>query len=315
MQTVHTLPHAKAEVAVRLTAVLCIKGGLSALDPALSSWWRWWRATIPGQTLVCWRDGASSAWRPLVAHGVEQELLGMWTPASSPGAPRSIQWADRAYDHGELLGHSVTWLDLPAVLGQERVSMICLRLPEGTSAALLTQLGEVSMQTLPLWWGTAGYALDYVSGRSDVAAQQMAALARRYWCAQLLDLTSLQWDALQGLPGVNWLTWLSASFVEHRGLTLDDLVQALGAASGERVFHRRSANGLSVAAGAEPVKGDINQSEPLASYARIAHIMKGLVLETMTPLAGPLARPKVLKAWLNRFEAPQVWLQADISHE
>ncbi|MFX9073451.1 hypothetical protein ABTN28_19585, partial [Acinetobacter baumannii] len=80
MQTVHTLPHAKAEVAVRLTAVLCIKGGLSALDPALSSWWRWWRATIPGQTLVCWRDGASSAWRPLVAHGVEQELLGMWTP-------------------------------------------------------------------------------------------------------------------------------------------------------------------------------------------------------------------------------------------
>jgi Protein of unknown function (DUF3396) len=194
----------------------------------------------------------------------------------------------------------------------ERLSLISLTLPSSTPAGTLTQLGDATMRALPLWWGTAGYALRQISGRPDIVGRDMAALSRRYWCAQIMDTTALQWDGLEGLPGINWLTWLSEEFAHSKATNLNDLSTAASAELAQGVFHRLTPHGLSLAAGPSPIQGDINTGEDIRPYIRVSQMLRPLKLAEMTPLAGPLGRPDVLSAWLNRFEAPAAWLEADI---
>lgn len=148
------------------------------------------------------------------------------------------------------------------------------------------------------------------SGRPDVVARRMLALSHRHWCVQMLDLTALQWDALNGLPGTAWLHWIGAAFAEQRGTTLEALAQTAAAELVHSVFHRLTPQGLSIAAGASPHTGDMNLADDLRPYARTAAVLKPLMLETLTPMAGRLADPKLLDAWLHRFDAPEDWLSA-----
>jgi len=310
MQTVHTLRRATAQVAMRQTVLLCIKGSLVAHETTLDRWWRWLRATPFGGRLTCWQSGHSALWRWLAAHDDPLDLHTFLPPPRSAGAPRWIQLADKPDTPGDGKTTSLLIQDLPPVMGMERASLILLRLPDDTPPAAFTQLGEASLQLLPLWWGTAGYAFQNLSGRPDVVARRMVALAHRHWCVQMLDLSALQWDALNGLPGAAWLHWIGAAFAERRGTSLEALAQVAAAELPHSVFHRLTPQGLSIAVGARSHTGDMNLADDLRPYARAAAVLKPLMLEALTPMAGRLADPELLDAWMHRFDAPEDWLDA-----
>jgi hypothetical protein len=313
LTTVRTLRRASAQIGLRQTAMLFVKGTLASHAGALMDWWQWWRSTAHGRCLTHWRSGSSQVWQSITSNERELSWSAMFSAATSDSAPRWLELSDRPDNGCDPSSTSLMIYDLPAVMGLDRASLMCLRLPDSATPASFTQLGEASLKLLPVWWGTAGWAFQYESGRPDVAARRMAALARRYWCAQILDTTSLQWDALLGIPSVNWLTWVGPAFAEQQGTTLDALATAAAVHVNETIFHRLTGNGLSIAAGPKPLKGDINLAEDFNPYTIAAKVLKPLFLNKMTPLAGPFADPIVLNAWLQRFELPQAWLTADIS--
>ncbi len=311
LATVHTLRRASAQITMRQTALLCVKGSLSAHETALAGWWQWWRATPQGRSLACWRSGASTAWQSLMAGEGERDFAALLAPPRSEGAPRWLEFADRPDAASEGSSTELMLYDLPDVMGMQRASMILMRLPDDAAPATFTQLGEASLQRLPIWWGTAGYAFHKVSGRPDIAARQITALAHRYWGVQLLDTTALQWDALHGMPGVNWLSWIGPAFAEQQGSSIKALANAATGYTHQSVFHRLTAHGLSIAAGPQPHKGDMNLAEDLGTLACIADLLTPLIQAELTPSAGPLSRPEVLDAWLHRFTAQRQWLEAD----
>ena len=48
------------------------------------------------------------------------------------------------------------------------------------------------------------------------------------------------------------------------------------------------------------------------AYVRVDELLRPLMLTEHTPLWGPFANPKVLSAWLRRFETPREWLECNI---
>jgi Protein of unknown function (DUF3396) len=315
LTTVRTLHRAFADVELQRTAALLVKGSLDIYENELSDWWQWWRSTVYGRALTHRRDGSDSVWRPIVHRKYEHTWPEIFSTAHSHAAPRWLELTDQSESDSGLSSTSMTIYDLPAVMGLDRASLILLRLPDNAAPVNFTELGEVSLQLLPIWWGTAGWTFQYKSGRPDVAARRMAALARRYWCVQILNTTNLQWDALLGMPSVNWLTWIGPVFAAQSGTTLEALAIAAAAHLNESVFHRLTPNGLSVAAGPIPLKGDINLAENFRPYSLAAKLLQPLLLEKMSPLAGPFADTNVLDAWLHRFELPEEWLNANFDDE
>jgi hypothetical protein len=153
----------------------------------------------------------------------------------------------------------------------------------------------------------------HTQGTMFTAHKHMAALAKRYWGVQIQDMTALQWDGFRGLPGINWLTLIGNEFAAAKEISLDALVGAAGQLKSEGVFLRRGTHAIVIAAGSKPLQGDINVGEEMARYVRVDELLRPLLLTEHTPLWGPFAKPRVLSAWLRRFEAPREWLECDIA--
>lgn len=197
--------------------------------------------------------------------------------------------------------------------GLERASHLRFVFDDPVSATELAALGDLVLQHLPVWWGAGGYAFEFTGGSPDAGGQRMAVLAKRHWATQVQHLSSLQWDALAGMPSVNWLVLLGPAFLTQAGLSIEALANAVEPRARSGVYARQGLHGLALAAGPRPLTGDINGQDDLAPYAELDRLLAPLRLATHRPLAGPLARPEVLEAWLRRFDDPQGWLAADLS--
>jgi hypothetical protein len=197
----------------------------------------------------------------------------------------------------------------------ERASHLHVLFPDDTAPATVAALGEWTINRIPLWWGSAGLVFQHTTGTLFTAHKQMAALAKRYWGVQIQDMTALQWDALHGMPGVNWLTLIGKDFAESRGMNIEGIVSEVAKLAGDGVYHRVGAHGVALAAGPKPLRGDINTSEDIGAYLSVARLIQPLLLTHHTPLSGPFAASEVLDAWLGRFSDPQSWLDCDIATE
>jgi hypothetical protein len=226
-------------------------------------------------------------------------------------------WRLELAEHGdcEADGSGAWWqlADLPPVLGMERASYVRVLLASDASATALAELGDWSINRLRLWWGAGGFMFHHTRGSPAFAARRMAALAKRHWAVQIQDMAALQWDALRGMPGVNWLTLIGDEFAQSCGLTTDKIASQAAVDESRGVFHRRGLHGIALAAGSRPSSGDINLGDDLTNYARIAQLVEPLLLVGHTPLSGPFARPEVLAAWSRRFVDPQTWLACNIA--
>jgi hypothetical protein len=197
---------------------------------------------------------------------------------------------------------------------RNRASSIRLRFDEGTSPSELAALAAWLVEEVPLHWASFGYCLlPRPTWGFVLQDQAVQALVRRYWGVQLIDPVLLQWDALLGLPGVNWLTLVGEEFAQSKGATLESIGAAADAARPAGVFHRRGARGIVLAAGPAPLRGDINHDENLGAYVHVANLLAPLLLKTHSAFIGPFATSRLVSAWLNRFTDPSGWLDAAVA--
>lgn len=314
LRTIHTIKPATTNMAARLGFTVFVRGSLRDQVDALQDLCGRLGAGLGGGSPRFFRSRGNPAWAPLSGSrsGSGAQLRLAELAGASPGG-----WLLELATHGgcesDATGDWWQFADLPAVLGIERASYVRVLLASGTRAAVLTALSEWSLDHLRLWWGTGGHVFHHTHGSPVFAHRRMAALAKRHWAVQIQDMTALQWDALRGMPGVNWLTLVGDAFALAGGLTTDAVASEAAAHIGRGVFYRRGVHGIALAAGSGPSTGDINVGDDLSHYARVAELLDPLLLDAHTPLSGPFARPEVLTAWLKRFGNAQNWLECDIA--
>ncbi|MDP9044235.1 MAG: DUF3396 domain-containing protein [Pseudomonadota bacterium] len=310
LRTLHAIAPATTDMAARLGFTVFVHGSLHDQMDALEDLWRRLSAGLCGGPPRFFRSRGSPAWVSLPQAGPGPGLADL--AGSSSGG-----WLLELAEHREAESDaSSTWwqfADLTPVRGIERASYVRVLLPSGTRPAALAALGEWSIDHLRLWWGAGGYVFHHTHGAPVFAATRMAALAKRHWAVQIQDVAALQWDALRGMPGVNWLTLVGDAFAQAHGMTAADIGSAAALSASRGVFHRRATHGIALAAGSGPSRGDINLADDLSSYISIARLVEPLLLTTHLPLSGPLSRPDVLSAWLKRYSEPKPWLECSIA--
>lgn len=312
--TVHTIKPATTDAYIALGFDVFVRGPLRTHLNALEDIWTRLQSGLLRKRFVEYRMASDPAWRQLpeagstkgfaATFGMTDPLLGYW----------GVELCDRPKTPHATSGYTVLqFADAAPVRGMERLSHIRVRFGSETPVSTLTSLGEWASTHLPLWWGTAGFMFHHTEGTMFTAHTRMAALAKRHWGVQIVDATALQWDGLRGLPGINWLTLVGNEFAEAKDVSVDALADQANGLESEGVYQRRGTHATVIAAGRKPLQGDINLGESLDAYARVDELLRPLLLTDHTPLWGPFANPRVLNAWLRRFEEPRAWLECGIS--
>lgn len=317
LDTIHQVALAQADVAMRPGLVLFVRGPLRPHAAALDAFWQRLSGTRAGARLAVMRTRSTShQWANIVDTDASLPFSARFGFGTAPPGGWSLELADAPLPRDTAQTAARVHLqveDRATLLGQERASSIRVLFDASVASAEIAQLGDWAIHHLPLWWGTAGWVFDHAALHPQIACARIASLAKRYWGVQLLDDAALQWDALAGMPSVNWLTLVGNAFAESRGWTADALASDPAELAAEQVFVRRGTQGVAIAAGTRPVPGDINLHEDFSPYVHAARRLAPLRLAEHRPLTGPLAVPDVLAAWLGRFTAPQPWLEADLN--
>lgn len=309
LKTIHDLPPAQTDVSRYLGLAVFIDGSLSQVGLGPRQLWQLLSGTSFGRRLARCRLAADAGWQAAEeavdlaerrGRNANDELVfnGMVFAASDGASSPSLEIADRG-----------------AVLGMNRASHLLFRFPDAVSAEELASVAAWVLDHVPLWWGTAGWFFRVGKGPPPATGRRLAGLAKRYWGVQLLDTTALQWDALEGMPSVNWMNLIGQGFVDKVGASLPTLLAQATTLRQRAVFHRAGKHGVAFAAGARPSLGDINADERMDALVQVAGLLKPMLLGSLFPMTGPLAQPEVLSAWLHRFSRPQAWLDCDIHAE
>lgn len=314
LQILHTIEPAKTDLAVRLGFVVFVRGPMRNHLDALEDLWARLHAGLIGKRFARYRSMSRTPWTTLTEARTQSKFADLFELRGPLVGRWGLELAERGDESGtQPAGAWLQISDLAPVRGMERASHLRLLLPDDTSVATIAALGEWAINHLPLWWGSAGFVFHHTSGTMFTAHTRMAALAKRYWTVQIQDMTSLQWDALRGMPGVNWLTLIGDGFAQSKGLDAERFQAEIAALATEGVFNRRGAHGVAFAAGVGPLQGDINVGEDIRPYAQVARRLQPLLLTQHTPLFGPFAKPDVLSAWLSRLSGPKAWLDCGVA--
>jgi hypothetical protein len=309
LQTVHAIADAQATVDVRLAMTVFVRGGLDAWIDAL---WHHSSGCLSGKPLTMYRAGADFEWRSLRdAQGhADAQLTSVHSRLRQSGV---LEFRGGVGDDLDALGVGLELADLPEVSGLQRASHFRLLFDDNAPAGEIGAWVNWTLDHVPLWWLSAGYVFHHRNGYRDVAYQRIAAIAKRYWCVQVQDLSSLQWDAIQGMPSVNWANAVGREFAIQQGTSVDEIAAHAATVMRGGIFHRLGTHGIAVASGPRPLLGDINADEDFSAYSDVATLLKPLLLTEHTPLSGPFEKPDLMSAWLRRFENPYAWLDCPIS--
>jgi hypothetical protein len=301
LQTIHSIRPATVDVRQELCLVVVVRGGLLARSVDLQAFWDRVRATSFGRKLAFSRPGTQSAWAPIRPDASPLP----YPDAQAAGLCRSACLAESSQGGGR----SLSVLDLGSALGLERASHLLFRFPPSTEPEEMAGLALLCVESVPLWWGTCGWFLESHGGRRP--GRRMAALAKRFWCAQVLDPAALQWDALEGLASVNWLTLIGTELCAQFSVAPDRLVDAASRYASRGVFVRQGSGGVTLAAGAKPMKGDINLDENMAAYVAVSECVRPMMASSAT-LSSSFESKEIMNAWMHRFSDPHGWLEAEI---
>jgi hypothetical protein len=310
-ESIFEIPRAASSVSMRLSLVLFVRGPLRAHAAKLGDLFECMRVTAAGKSLRRYRLQGDNRWQDVSAPSPSGDFGTLFNyPVAEPGS-WGVELAERSDDPSAGEDNFMQIADLVPSFGVERASYVRMTFGERTPIAEIASLANWSINNFPLWWGSAGWCFHHVAGRVYPAYAHIAAMAKRYWAVQIQNLTALQWDALRGMPGVNWLTLIGQEFAVQNGLKLESLMSDVGKGNG--VFQRGGAFGLVLAAGSKPIKGDVNVGEGVGAYKQIAKIIAPLLLTEQASLGGPFDRPEVTAAWLGRFQDSRSWVECDIS--
>ena len=304
------IKRATADVAPRLAFVVFIRGRLAAHAAALRTLMSKLQAGWLDQRLTRYRAAAQIEWSDVANARSPTFLADLCETWPREGGTHSLQLASDVEQTPQ--ANKWEFVDVPPLPDTDRASHIFVRFADGTPASVLSELAAWLIDALPVWWATGGYVFEHRSGAVFTAHIRMVALAKRYWAVQIVDRTSLQWDAMRGMPGGNWLTLIGRDYARAMKLDLGKIEADAAALAAQKVFHRAGRHALVVAAGPKPLLGDINAYEDFDAYVHVARLIAPLLLADPTPLAGPFASAEVLDAWLHRFEKQEEWLACDI---
>ena len=300
---------AVAVVNVVPSCVLLVRGSLLPHWASVAQLWRFLLRTSSGHPFTQHRRGATVLWHDIPQDRQEADALIDKVPLGG-----GCRWFEAASsDKHDALHLEVS--DLAPVAGTERTSHIRLRFPKDVAPSHIVHFAEFAIQNLPLWWGSAGFAFEHVSGPRLIAYRRIAALAKRYWGVQIQDLSTLQWDASACMLDINWLTLVGDEFAKSAGVDIDKIIDKAAPWVGDGVYHRKGQQGVVIAAGAQPTTGDINIGKNLGARVRVATLLAPLLLGQPTLLAGPFAKQEILAAWRGRFGDPQNWLRCRITDD
>lgn len=302
LQTLMEVARAQARVDVRLKLAVFVRGSLSRQDMDPDTLWELLREQPFAAHLNRFRRGGETQWRLPPAGGSGR----IWARRAGVDPAACVAFAGDG-KHGRT-AMSLQIADLGPAMGMERASHLIFEFPDDASNRQIAEVARWSLSHLPVLWGTAGWCFDVVEGSAYMAARHVVALARRCWAIQILEPAVLQWDALRGLPGVNWLTLVGDGFAAAHGIDL----AALAGLAGAEVFVHRGGDATMLAAGAAPLRGDIHADESLAPLVTVAQALKPALLASCSPMYGQLADEDVMNAWLQRFIDPQAWLRVDV---
>ena len=301
LQTIHGIRPATVDVRLELCLLVVVRGGLLARSFDARAFWERVRPTSFGQRLAFSRPGTGTAWSPL-----QPDLFAPGNPDAQAAGPCRRACVAESSQGG---GRSLTVLDLGPALGLERASHLLFRFPPTAEVEEMAAMALACLESVPLWWGTCGWFLESHGGRRP--GRRMAALAKRFWCAQVLDLAALQWDAVEGLASVNWLTLIGKEMCQHFSVAPDRLVDAASRRASRGVFFRQGAGGITLAAGAAPIKGDINLDENMGAYVAVSECVQPM-LSSSTTLSSSFESKGLMDAWMRRFTDPHGWLEAAV---
>jgi hypothetical protein len=289
-----------------------VRGPLRAHAEAVIKLFQCARLTALGKSLRHFRFLNELNWRELSGSRMADGFDTLFHyPGDEPGN-WGVQLVELTGADPNAFNTSFELVDLAPALGIERCSYIRLIFDARTAFPEIASFANWTINNLPIWWGTAGWFFHHTGGRSTAAYAQIAARAKRYQGVQIQDLTALQWDSLNGMPGVNWLNLIGEGFAATRDMDLNVVASKI-ASPKRNVFHRKGNFGVVVAAGSKPLMGDVNRGEDMAAYSEVANLLSPLLLAEHTPLSGPFERPEVMSDWLGRFSDPQAWRECDIS--
>ncbi|SAK77874.1 hypothetical protein AWB76_05171 [Caballeronia temeraria] len=308
--SIDPIKRATADVAPCLAFVVFIRGRLAAHAEALRTLLNKLQAGWLDQRLTRYRAAAQIEWQDVENVRTPSFIASLCETWPCEGGTHYLQLASDVQQTSQ--ANVWEFVDVAPVPDTDRASHLFVRFADGTPPGVLSELTAWLIDALPLSWATGGYVFEHRSGAVFTAHMRMAALAKRCWAVQIIDRTSLQWDAMRGMPGANWLTLIGRDYARAMKLDLASIENADGALAAQKIFRRAGRHALAIAAGPKPLLGDINAYEDFDTYVHVARLIAPLLLDDPTPLAGPFARPDVLGAWLRRFEEQEEWLACDI---
>ncbi len=158
-------------------------------------------------------------------------------------------------------GATLDWLGLPPVRDMERASHLRFVFDDPVSASRTGRAGR-PRAAAPARVVGRGRLRVRVHRRPPPTSRDSASRRWRSGIgpAQVQHLSSLQWDALAGLPSVNWLVLLGPAFLAQAGLSIEALADAVEPRARSGIYARQGLHGLALAAGPRP--------SPVTSTAR-----------------------------------------------
>ncbi len=179
-----------------------------------------------------------------------------------------------------------------------------LGLAPDTPPGELFQLAMEAASVVPLWCGAAGFMGSVHPVERCTSYSAFWGWCRRYAGLDVQDPERGRFHAHRGLPGVGWLTLVSAAVCEGAGVELGALRER---ARSDGVECLSSGDVLVVRAGDEPTLGDLHTLDAPDELARAATALAAMVPEEPPRWYGGFWEGDGSARWARRFVEPEGW--------
>jgi hypothetical protein len=186
----------------------------------------------------------------------------------------------------------------------ERTSLLELTIPAHFPPSLLLQLADAVFALGPVWCGIGGYALRYNPAHKGSAFTAAHGWAKRYLGLDMQDRNQMPWLVRGKLPGVSWLNYLGAPWLQASGLDMSALEQQHFV---EPIALSHASSGLRIVAGEAPTLADLNRFEQPRAYEELARALCPHFVPEPPPLYGEFLREQDATAWFRRQLEPEGW--------
>lgn len=175
-------------------------------------------------------------------------------------------------------------------------------LPQDFEPAEFLPLATKLANTGPFWCGIGGYVARWNEFEKATAFWQIFKWCRRYLGLDVQDSDRNAWEAIRGLPGSNWLTFIGRPLAEAREIKLGSLQEEPWRAE---VEFRAVPNGAMLRAGTSPTLGDVNRLEFPYAYAEVSRRLAPFF--KLPDYWGGFYNDEGTARWMRRFAEPARW--------